>query len=72
MASLLRVVAQVYLIISPTNKVIENNNFGWKKYEFDPVYPIIKALSWANVIKLRKVPSESELSPVEVEEEVNS
>ncbi len=35
-------------------------NFGWKKYEFDPVYPIIKMLSWANIIKLRRVKTEPE------------
>lgn len=33
-------------------------NFGWHKYEFDPVYPVIKLLDWVNVIKLRKVSSE--------------
>ncbi|MBL0008180.1 MAG: acyl-CoA desaturase [Saprospiraceae bacterium] len=30
-------------------------NFAVKKFEFDPVYPIIKVLDWTGVIKLRKV-----------------
>lgn len=30
-------------------------NFGWKKYEFDPIYPIIRVLNWMKVIKLRRV-----------------
>jgi stearoyl-CoA desaturase (delta-9 desaturase) len=30
-------------------------NFGWKKWEFDPVYPIIWVLAKVNVIKLRAV-----------------
>jgi len=41
-------------------------NFGWKKYEFDPVYPVIKLLNWAKVIKLRRVKAEAQ---VVVEEE---
>jgi stearoyl-CoA desaturase (delta-9 desaturase) len=41
-------------------------NFGWKKYEFDPVYPVIKMLNWAKVIKLRRVKAEPE---VVIEEE---
>ena len=29
-------------------------NFAWKKYEFDPVYPVIKGLAFLKVIKLRR------------------
>ena len=31
-------------------------NFGWKKWEFDPVYPVIWLLAKAKVIKLRAIP----------------
>lgn len=31
-------------------------NFGFKWYEFDPIYPIIKGLHLARVIRLRKEP----------------
>ncbi len=30
-------------------------NFAWHKYEFDPVYPVIKMLAFFKVIKIRKV-----------------
>lgn len=30
-------------------------NFAVKKFEFDPLYPIIKVLDWIKVIKIRKV-----------------
>ncbi len=29
-------------------------NFGIKKFEFDPIYPVIKVLDWVKVIRLRK------------------
>ncbi len=29
-------------------------NFGWKKFEFDPIYPVIKFLNWVKVIRLRE------------------
>jgi stearoyl-CoA desaturase (delta-9 desaturase) len=29
-------------------------NFGVKKFEFDPLYPIIRFLAWAKVLELRK------------------
>ncbi len=29
-------------------------NFAWKKYEFDPVYPVIKFLDTIKVIKIRR------------------
>lgn len=32
-------------------------NFGWKKWEFDPTYPVIKALDLVGVISLRPVPA---------------
>jgi len=32
-------------------------NFAKKWYEFDPSYPIIKAMHWIRIIKLRKEPS---------------
>lgn len=35
-------------------------NFGWKKWEFDPVYPIIWLLAKVRVIKLRAVPLTAE------------
>jgi stearoyl-CoA desaturase (delta-9 desaturase) len=41
-------------------------NFGWKKYEFDPLYPVIKLLNWANIIKLRKSKPEAEVQQVEI------
>jgi stearoyl-CoA desaturase (delta-9 desaturase) len=31
-------------------------NFGVKKFEFDPLYPIIRFLAWAKVLELRKTP----------------
>jgi stearoyl-CoA desaturase (delta-9 desaturase) len=42
-------------------------NFGWKKYEVDPVYPIIKLLDLIKVIKLRKVVAEVHSNVVESE-----
>ena len=34
-------------------------NFAWKKFEFDPIYPLIRFLDWVRVIRLRKTkPSE--------------
>ena len=39
-------------------------NFAWKKFEFDPVYPVIKFLDMCKVIRIRKVATpELELSP---------
>lgn len=29
-------------------------NFGIKKFEFDPVYPVIRFLDWINVVQLRR------------------
>lgn len=29
-------------------------NFAFKKFEFDPIYPIIKVLDWVKVIRIRK------------------
>ena len=42
-------------------------NFAWHKYEFDPVYPIIKLLSFMKVIKIRRVatPETEELQFIE-------
>ncbi len=37
-------------------------NFGVKKFEFDPVYPIIRVLDWVKVIKLRRGVAELEVS----------
>jgi stearoyl-CoA desaturase (delta-9 desaturase) len=30
-------------------------NFAVRKFEFDPLYPVIKVLDWVKIIKLRKV-----------------
>jgi len=29
-------------------------NFGYRWYEFDPVYPVMRAMHWMRIIKLRK------------------
>jgi len=47
-------------------------NFGWKKYEIDPVYPIIRLLDLVKVIKLRKTVSEKVHREEAVLSEVNS
>lgn len=33
-------------------------NFAVKKFEFDPIYPVIKILDWVNVIQIRKMVAE--------------
>jgi stearoyl-CoA desaturase (delta-9 desaturase) len=38
-------------------------NFAWRKFEFDPVYPVIRLLALIHVIKMRRV-----MSSVPVEE----
>ncbi len=47
-------------------------NFGWKKYEVDPVYPVIRMLDLFKVIKLRKVVAEKAIAEEPVLSEVNS
>lgn len=42
-------------------------NFGFKKFEFDPIYPVIRFLDWVKVIKLRKSTATEQVSQVEVE-----
>ena len=46
-------------------------NFGWKKFEFDPVYPVIKFLNWVKIIRLRKTKAQPALVPVSAEMEEN-
>ena len=37
------------------HKFPSNINFGKKWHELDPIYPIIRALDWMKVIKIKKV-----------------
>lgn len=37
-------------------------NFAYKKWEFDPMWPLIKAMSWVGIIKLKKTEKKQESS----------
>lgn len=45
-------------------------NFAWKRFEFDPVYPIIKLLDMVKVIKIRRAVTHQE-AHVQVMQEMN-
>ena len=47
-------------------------NFGWKKYEVDPVYPVIRMLDLFKVIRLRKIVAEKPVQEEVMLTEVNS
>ncbi len=47
-------------------------NFGWKKYEFDPLYPIIRMMDVMKMIKLRRVSLEKVTQEEALLSEVNS